>query len=177
MTKKSIGSTASEEAGGTLLSTLFLSLFLALFISSAALVLKHQSLQFRQAANAYEAKAMIEMTEVFIITAEKKGQSSPREVEFRQGKTTVSPLSGDRYQITAMLYSGYTSRKTVTLYQSLRQESHEEDTGEELGKSDKRPGAVTGAEGSESSEYPVANTIAYTPLSDQEASGSVNPEH
>ncbi|EXJ22773.1 hypothetical protein ADIAL_1795 [Alkalibacterium sp. AK22] len=128
-----------SERGGTLISTLLFALFLSLFISSAVLVLKHQALQFKQTAYAYEAKAMIQMTERLITVTESKGQPCPERVLFNQGKTTVAQLSKDRYQITAVLSNNYTSKKTVQLLpvpvEDSRQETSQLKEPEETGES------------------------------------------
>lgn len=112
--KDNAESTRSDD-GSTLLSALIMLMFTSFLMLSSVTVLKHQMIQYRQTALSYEARTMIEMTEVLLKDDYDVGQSYPSEVTFRSGRTTVSRLADTRFLIKAELNNMYTSQKTVEL--------------------------------------------------------------
>lgn len=96
------------------MSTLLLLVFLSVVFTSVTGVVKHQIHQYRQTAYSYEAKALIEMTEVLLLETENPDQAYPQKVEFSTGNVTVSRIGSSVYLLEAVLHNQYTSRKEVT---------------------------------------------------------------
>lgn len=96
------------------MSTLLLLVFLSVVFTSVTGVVKHQIHQYRQTAYSYEAKALIEMTEVLLLETGNPDQGYLKKVEFSTGNVTVSRKESSVYLLEAVLHNRYTSRKEVT---------------------------------------------------------------
>lgn len=112
---KHLSGSIRDDKGSTLLSALIMLMFTSFLIMSSVTVLKHQMIQYRQTALSYEARTMIEMTEVLLKDDFDDDQSYPSEVTFSSGRTTVSRLADTRFLIKAELNNQHTSQKTIEL--------------------------------------------------------------
>ncbi len=112
---KGFADSIRSEKGSTLLSALMMLMFTSFLLLSSVTVLKHQMIQYRQTALSYEARTMIEMTEVLLKDDFDDDQSYPSEVRFSSGRTTVSRLTDTRFLIKAELNNQHTSQKTIEL--------------------------------------------------------------
>lgn len=112
---KGFADSIRSDEGSTLLSALMMLMFTSFLLLSSVTVLKHQMIQYRQTALSYEARTMIEMTEVLLNDDFDDDQSYPSEVRFSSGRTTVSRLTDTRFLIKAELNNQHTSQKTVEL--------------------------------------------------------------
>lgn len=97
------------------MSALIMLMFTSFLMLSSVTVLKHQMMQYRQTALSYEARTMIEMTEVILIDDYDVGQYYPSEITFTSGRTTVTKVTETQFLIKAELNNQHTSQKTVDL--------------------------------------------------------------
>jgi hypothetical protein len=112
---KHLSGSIRDDGGSGLLSALIMLMFTSFLMLSCITVLKHQMMQYRQTTHSYEARTMIEMTEVILKDDYEVGQYYPSEVKFTTGRTKVSKVSDTRFLIKAELNNQYTSQKTVDL--------------------------------------------------------------
>lgn len=113
--RKQDGIHLTTDAGSSLISTLFIMMFLSFIFISVAGVVKHQIHQYRQTTYSYEAKTLIEMTEILIIEADSQDDSYPEKIDFTSGKVNITKIDVSHFLIEAVLDNQYTSRKEVVL--------------------------------------------------------------
>lgn len=100
------------------MSTLILLVFLTVIATSVSTVVKHQIHQYRQTAYSYEAKSMIEMSEVILKESGNINERYPERLVFSSGKVTVSKIGPATFQLEAVLNNQYSSTKVVDIMES-----------------------------------------------------------
>lgn len=105
----------TREEGSLLLSTFHLLFFVSFLILSLTGIVYNQLMQLQQISQAYEAKALIEVSE-FLLQEKLEGEEvESATLHFSQGKVAISKDSDTAYSLVATMTNGYTSSQTLSV--------------------------------------------------------------
>lgn len=105
----------NNDQGSILLSTFHLLFFMSFLILSLTSVIRNQVMQLQQISQAYEAKALIEVSELLLRERILWEEVETGMVYFKQGSVEITKESDAEYVLVAKLSNGYTSRLTVEI--------------------------------------------------------------
>jgi len=104
-----------SEEGSLLLSTFHLLFFVSFLILSLTGIIYNQMMQLQQFSQAYEAKALIEMSEAVLQDKLEWEDVEKGTVYFTQGKVDIEKVSDTEYELSARLNNNYTSSQNVII--------------------------------------------------------------
>ncbi|MER2063319.1 MAG: hypothetical protein ABS873_01590 [Alkalibacterium sp.] len=104
-----------SEEGSLLLSTFHLLLFITFLVLSLTGIVYNQHMQLNQMSQAYEAKALIEVSRTLLQERLEKEEVDEAVLSFNQGEVTISKVSGYEYRLVATLTNAYVSSQSITI--------------------------------------------------------------
>ncbi|GEK91354.1 hypothetical protein [Alkalibacterium kapii] len=120
--RHSVKKTIEQDEGSLLLSTFHLLFFISFLIISLTSIINNQLMQLQLVSRAYEAKAMIEVSQTLL-----RGKNEWENVEtgtiyFSQGEVTIEKKTAGEYELEAKLNNNYTSSQTIFIDKTISKE-------------------------------------------------------
>ncbi|OJF94305.1 hypothetical protein AX762_07535 [Alkalibacterium sp. 20] len=110
-----INKISHNDEGSLLLSTFHLLLFISFLIISLTAILQHQMMQLQQINQSYEAKALIEVSEVFLRERLEWEDIETGTLYFNEGRVDVAKETETLYTLVATMPNHYTSRRSIEI--------------------------------------------------------------
>ncbi|MFO8068433.1 MAG: hypothetical protein R6U02_00315 [Alkalibacterium sp.] len=104
-----------NDEGSLLLSTFHLLLFISFLILSLTAILQHQMMQLQLISQAYEAKALIEVSEELLRERLDREDVETGTIYFSEGRVDISKETDTRYTLAATMPNHYTSRRSIEI--------------------------------------------------------------
>lgn len=104
-----------NEEGSLLLSTFHLLFFISFLIVSLTGIVYNQMMQLQQISQAYEAKALIEVSKSMLREKAKWEDVETATLYFSQGEVVIRKASDTEFILAAKLNNSYTSSQTIAI--------------------------------------------------------------
>ncbi|WP_091529036.1 hypothetical protein [Alkalibacterium subtropicum] len=105
----------TNEEGSLLLSTFHLLLFISFLILSVTAIVNNQLMQLHQISQAYEAKALIEVSESLLKDRLVREEVEAATLYFSQGHVEIIKETDTDYSLVAHLTNHYTRRQMLRI--------------------------------------------------------------
>lgn len=125
-----IRNTRTSEEGSIMLSTFYLILFVSFLTVSLAGIIYNQMMQLKHLSDAYEAKALIEVSGHLLEERLESEDIETAILYYSEGIVKIRKESAEEYSLVATLANEYTSSQRITV--TLEVESEERLPGPEM---------------------------------------------
>lgn len=116
----------TEDEGSLLLSTFYLLIFISFLILSLTGIIYNQLTQLQLTSQAYEAKALIEVSQNMLREKDDLDKIERAMLYFKQGEVQIKKLSEREYKLEARLNNAYKSSLTFSIPKEVKtEEAHE----------------------------------------------------